>query len=174
MTYDELIYNTATGDGMPSTLAVMIVAQARHETGNYTSHFFTQGKNAFGYSYYPGSKWQLPTPGGIADNNAATAQYSSIQNSVHEITDWIKRRQKEGNFPQDLRTIQTPDQYAKLLKNAGYFGAPLDEYANALIAWLQQISTTSLASNGDFILLIVAIGLIAYRTKLFGRNKPSL
>lgn len=166
MTYDEVIYNTAVADGMPPTLAALIVAQARHETGNYTSHFFTKGHNAFGYSYYPGSIYQLPTPGDIADNNQAIAQYASLADSVHEITAWIKRRQKEKIFPSDLRTITTPDQYAQYLKAAGYYQAPLETYANALTMWLQQLGNMTLSNEGTIILIILALGLFAYRKRL--------
>lgn len=161
MFYDDVIYNTARADKMPERLAIFLVAQARHETGNYKSHFFTQGKNAFGYSYYAGAKWQLPTPGPIADNNAPIAQYSSVENSVHEITDWIKRRQAEGKFPQDLRTITSPYQYAELLKNAGYYGASLNSYAAALVNHLEEIADSiNSGSNGMGLIALVLLILI--------------
>lgn len=169
MTSDDIIYQTARNDGMPEALAILITAQARHETGNYTSRFYTVGKNAFGYSYVKGAKWQLPTPGPTADNGAPIAQYSSVQNSVHELTDWIKRRQKEGRFPIDLSTIETPEQYGQLLKNADYFGAPLNQYVNGIIAALRSIGREIVSPTGGGVLLLVAILVFAFRKKIFGK-----
>lgn len=169
MTNDDIIYQAARTDGMPENLAILITAQARHETGNYTSRFFTVGKNAFGYSYVKGGKWQLPTPGPIADNGAAIAQYSTIQNSVHELTDWIRRRQKEGKFPLNLETIQTPEQYGQLLKNSNYFGAPLDQYINGIIAALRSIGREIVSPAGGGVLLLLAILVFAFRKKIFGK-----
>jgi hypothetical protein len=166
MTNDERIYHTAVTDGMPIILSTVIVAQARHETGNYTSHFFTDGNNCFGYSYYAGSKWQIAA-GGTADNGAPIAQYATIENSVHELTDWIKRRQMDGKFPHDLNEINTPEKYARLLKDAGYYGATYASYAAGLVNWLSVIGSKLTTGNTAILLLIIALGLLAYRNKLF-------
>lgn len=168
MTPDEIIYNTAVADGMPEQLALFMVAQARHETGNYSHRFFTIGKNAFGYSYVKGAKWQLDKGGPNADNGVPIAQYASVNDSVHEVTDWIKRRQASGKFPADLNTIQTPEKYAALLKGAGYFGASLESYTAGLIAWLRKIGFEIVSPKGAGVLILVGIILFAYRKKIFG------
>lgn len=116
----QLIYQTALDDGMPETLAKLLVGQSKHETGHFTSKFVLKYNSLFGYSYNQGSKWQVPG-GSLADNKVPIASYKTKEDSVHEITSWIKRRQKDGRFPKDLTTIQTPLQYATLLQNCGYF-----------------------------------------------------
>ena len=165
--YDQTIYDTAVADGIPDTLALFMVAQARHETGNYTSRFFTIGKNAFGYSYVPGAKWQLDLGGPNADNGVPIAQYASVQNSVHELTDWIRRRQAGGIFPQNLSNITTPQEYARLLKAAGYYQDTLQNYTNGLVNWLQQIGSNLFSAKGTTITAIIIILLVAFRKKLF-------
>ena len=167
MPNDQLIYETAVADGIPGTLALFIVAQARHETGNYTSRFFTVGKNAFGYSYVPNAKWQLDLGGPLADNGIPIAQYASVQNSVHELTDWIKRRQTEHIFPGNLEMIGTPQQYAQLLKNAGYYQDSLANYSAALVRWLQMIGGEIFANKGTAITAIIILLLVIFRKKLF-------
>lgn len=170
MNYDQQIFSTAIADGMPEPLAMFIVAQARHETGNYKHRFFTEGKNAFGYSYVKGAKWQLPTPGTKADNGLPIAQYATVENSVHELTDWIKRRQKEGKFPGNLTLIDTPEKYASLLKNAGYYGAPLQIYTNGLISWLKKILDEEiLTKETGGTALIVILLLVIFRKRIFGK-----
>lgn len=131
MTYSgstsQTIFDTAVADGMPQALAALIVAQSKHETGNYTSKFFKLYHNCFGYSA-SGSRWQLHDATPNADNKQPIAAYASIQNSVHELTAWIKRRQKEGRFPADLSIIVEPTQYVSLLKHCGYFGDTVQNY----------------------------------------------
>jgi uncharacterized FlgJ-related protein len=167
VTNDQTIYETALSDGMPDPLAVFIVAQARHETGNYTSSFFTTGKNAFGYSYVAGAKWQMSTPGTNADNGLPVAQYSTVQNSVHELTDWIKRRQAQGKFPANLGTITTPQQYAQLLKNAGYYGDTVTNYTNGLVHWITAIGDTLLKPAGITIAILLIIVAALFRKNIF-------
>lgn len=154
MSVENIQYNTAVSDGMPPLLAKFMVAQSKTETGNYTSHFFTVGNNGFGYSYDPGSPWQLDKGGPLADNGIPIAQYSSIQNSVHEVTSWIKRRQAEGVFPANLSTITTPYQYATLLKSGGYYQDSVSNYASNLLKWFN-----SLPALGGLSIWPIAIGL---------------
>lgn len=156
MSVENTIYSTAHADGMPPALSQYIVAQAKHETGNFQSRFFTQGNNAFGYSFVSGAKWQLPAPGPIADNGQAIAQYSTVQNSVHELTDWIKRRQREGKFPANLNEITSPENYAWYLKQSGYYGAPLATYADRLRYWFNRLPDL----GGTPSLLLIGIMLI--------------
>lgn len=137
------IYNTALGGspvnpGLPETLSKLLVAQSQHETGNWKHRFFTVGNNGFGYAYVKGAKYQLPKGGDNADNGIPIAEYPSVENSVYEVIDWIYRRRKEGKFPKDLSTIRTPEQYAELLKNAGYYGDTLTNYLRGLKSFFQR------------------------------------
>lgn len=164
MTPNETIYNTSISDGMPPALATLITAQANHETNGFTSNVFKTCNNAFGYKYVGQS---LATGACVnAPEGDQFAKYLSLENSTHEITAWIKRRQQEGVFPADLNTITTPDQYAALLKDAGYYGDTEANYTNGLIYWLQQIGNVITRPTGAAILLvIIAIGLIYFRTR---------
>lgn len=126
--------------GLPSTLANLLVAQAQHETDNFASNIFKQQKNGFGYEFYPGSPWQLPEPGIVADNGSPTAVYSTLANSTKEIVDWIFRRVREGKFPSNLETITTPDQYATLLKGAGFYGDSIANYAAGLKKYFKTVA----------------------------------
>lgn len=168
MDIEQIIFSTAIKDGMPQTLAKLLVAQSKVETNNYQHRFFTIGLNAFGYSYVPGAKWQLDRGGPLADNGVPIAQYSSIENSVHEIASWIKRRQAEGKFPANLNEITTPDEYATLLKNAGYYQADLSTYTGALLYWFENLPPLQAAliiGGGTLILLV--LGAILFRKQIF-------
>lgn len=165
MGYAERIYNAARADtpfnpGLPADLAGLVVAQSKHETGNYTSNFFRNYNNAFGYSYFAGSNYQIGA-GGIADNGQPIAKYYSIEDSTREIVDWLRRRERQGVFP-NLDTIKTPEQYAQLLKVAGYYGDSLQNYLNGLRAYWRPIAAIGLT------LLVSAVVLgYMFRKDLF-------
>ena len=135
----QTIFDTAVADGMPEYLATLMVAQSRHETGNYTSKFFKDYHNCFGYSKVLGAKWQLHIGTPNADNAKPIAAYSKIENSVHELTDWIYRRQREKKFPKDLNTIKSPLEYVTLLKNCGYFGDTLSNYLFGVVHFVGNL-----------------------------------
>lgn len=160
---DNIIFQTAragtaTNPGLPATLANLLIAQAKHETGNYTSRFFTQYNNAFGYSY-AGSKYQTG-PGPTADNGQPIGVYGSLADSVREIVDWIYRRVREGKFPADLSTIQTPEQYAALLKSAGYYGDTLANYTRGLKNFFLNLYQEIEKPAG--IVTLAVIGVLVY------------
>jgi len=132
----SLIYATAFSDEMPAFMCSLIEAQSKHETGNYTSNAFLKNNNCFGYKYVKGAKFQV-APGITSTEGNPYAKYASIENSVHELCAWIRRRQKEKKFPEDLNVITSPDQYARLLKFCGYYGDPLKNYINGLTLYLE-------------------------------------
>lgn len=163
--FDSIIFDTArkgtavNPNGLPPALSFLVVAQAKHETGNYTSNAFRSGNNAFGYSYVPGAKYQLPAPGAIADNGQPLARYDSLANSTKEIVDWIYRRKNEGSFPSNLATITDPAQYANLLKSAGYYGDTVLNYTNGLLRYLKQLPASVKFGFGSFVLLVTVLYL---------------
>lgn len=147
--------------GVPPILADLLVAQSKHETGDYTSRAFTLDNNAFGYTYVSGGRWQIG-PGIIADNGEPVAKYASIEDSTAEIVDWIYRRINEGTFPANLGDITTPERYAQLLKDAGYYGDTVSNYLRGLKRWFQENPETGSAA----IVALLVISVWALRKQL--------
>lgn len=152
--YTQAKSGTQYNPGLPDPLASILVAQARHETGDFTSRFFRENNNAFGYAYFPGSNYQIGA-GDLADNQQPIATYGSIEDSTKEVIDWIWRRFRRGEFP-DPASIKTTDDYAAALKSAGYYGDTLTNYARGLKRFFVPIAVTS------GIGLLIALGVIAY------------
>lgn len=160
MSTEKTIYDTAIADGMPHKLAVLMVAQSKLESGNYKHRFFTIGKNAFGYSYDKNSRWQLDKGGPKADNGVPIAQYKSVEDSTHEVTSWIKRRQRDGQFPRDLNTIQDPMTYTWHLRHGAhpYGGRNDKEYSDGIAYWLtREPIKTVMSGGGSFTALAFAV-----------------
>lgn len=118
--YEQARQGTAVNPGLPDNLALYLVAMACHETGDFDSNIFRDDKNAFGYSYVAGSRYQ-EGPGRMADNGQYAAHYRTVNDSVRELVDWIYRRRAEGIFPANLRAITSLAQYVSLLKRSSYF-----------------------------------------------------
>jgi hypothetical protein len=133
----SLIYATAFGEGMPANLCALIEAQSKHESDSFSSHAFINNNNCFGYKFEKSSSWQ-DGKGITSSEGDHYAHYVDIQHSTIEICHWIKRRQKEKKFPQDLSTIKTPTDYATLLKQCGYFGDSLQHYITGISHFLNN------------------------------------
>lgn len=143
-TYRGLIYSDAMNGtptnpgGLPASLASLLVDQAQHETGNFSSNAFIQDNNAFGYSWVPGGRWQIGMSDFLSDNGQPVAEYATVADSVSELVDWIYRRRAEGKFPADLSAIDDPVEYAQLLKDSNYYGDTVTNYAKGLAYYFKQ------------------------------------
>jgi len=143
--------------GLPVALANLVTAQARHESANFTSPLFVGDNNAFGYDY-TGNANQA----GISSRShggSFYARYNTIEDSTNEITDWIYRRRQEGKFPADLNSIQSPNDYATLLKNSAYFEDNVTNYQAGLTRWLTNYG----ALTGVTVIALAAAGWLAYK-----------
>lgn len=143
--------------GLPVDLANLVTAQARHESANFTSPLFVGDNNAFGYDYTGNSNQAGSST--RSHGGSFYARYNSIEDSVNEITDWIYRRRQEGKFPADLSSIKSPNDYATLLKNSGYYEDTVTNYQGGLTRWL----TTYGAFTGLSVILLVAVGWLMFR-----------
>ena len=161
MSAANIIYNTARNAGFPDLLSRLLVAQAQHETGNFTSNFFKRYNNAFGYSYVRGGKWQLATPGTVADNGQPIAAYKNVENSTMEVVEWIKRRVQEGKFPA-LDKIDSPQVYAELLRNAGYYTDTLDNYRRGLVSFFNAGVNFATSTEGKILVTTFIIAGVLY------------
>ena len=138
-TFSDKVISVATTNGMPMQLSRLMACQSAFETGNFTDHAFIQSNNGFGYKHVQGASLQLSTPAVHSTESDYYAAYPSFENSIIEVCKWIGRRQKENKFPQDLLKIQTPDQYATLLKSCGYYGGLEKDYANGIAGYLRLL-----------------------------------
>ena len=130
MSTAKTIYDTAIAFGMPVNTALLIVAQAKHETGDFTSKTFLQNHNCFGYKYVKGAKYQ-DGAGRTSTEGDPYAKYKSVVESTQEICAWLQRHIK------NYATLKTPEQYANALKAVGYYGAPVAEYVHGMSGYYQ-------------------------------------
>ena len=164
----QIIYDTAISRGLSDTTAKLLVAQSAHETGNWTSNAFNKHYNGFGYMVFKGSKWQTGKEGLIADNKKPVADYKSLSDSTNEVIDWLKRRQNEGKF--NIAQLDTPQKYAKALKENNYYGADYSVYVTGMIKgfqrWTSKLYQKVMENKGISFVFVVALvfgSYLAYR-----------
>lgn len=131
---------TPNNPGLPDNLIPFVVGQSFNETNGWSSNFFVNNNNCFGYQCDAGSAYQNGCSSGNADNHVPVGNYNSIEDSTKEIIDWIYRRVADGQFPSDLTTITTADQYAHYLSTGGhqYFTSSASSYASRINTFLKQ------------------------------------
>lgn len=101
-----------------------IVAQAKLESGNFTSNVYRTDNNMFGMKV--GSSG---TPGLKSPEGDHYEHYPHDAASLMDFLSWLEKK----NFP---LTVSSSDEYAIELRNRGYFTASLSLYQDGLKKWL--------------------------------------
>lgn len=134
MDIDQSIYNTAIEEGFSPTSAKLIVAQARYESGHYTSDVFKANNNMFGMKYVGqplATKGTLAPPkelskscreSGICVNSDYYAKYSSVNNSAKDTIQRLYKITRNGIGFEQLRDVKDATEFANKLKTRNYFG----------------------------------------------------
>lgn len=164
--YDQIIYETALAEGFNPMAAKLIVAQARFESADYTSNVFKNNLNTSGMKYIG---QPLANRGTIAplsersarckkDNVCVNSDYYAAFKSVGDSAkDKIQRNYNitiKGVTPQQLKAAKTPEEFARLLKQRGYYGDSEANYARGLRAKLLRIQVVEFVSKNRNMLMV--------------------
>jgi hypothetical protein len=106
------IYDLLLNAGFNEKFARWITAQSAHETGNFSSNIFKNNYNAFGIKY-AGQATALGEKNGYA-------YYNNLEESVRD----YKRLYKSYG----IILVDTIEGFIIILKNKGYFEAPIENY----------------------------------------------
>ena len=129
--YQQTIFYAAKQTGLTDDQARIIVAQAQHESGNFTSPLFQSDNNLFGMKMpSKRDKTFIAGPSARIRKSEGSTPYASYKNVSDSTKDLILSWHKAINT--DWSKIQTPEQYAAYLKSKGYYGDTLANYTNAL------------------------------------------
>jgi flagellum-specific peptidoglycan hydrolase FlgJ len=105
-----------------------IEAQAKHETGNFTSAVYRNNNNMFGMKNGSiMSAWEMV--GTVAPDGGTYAKYACDLDSVKDLLQWFEWKK----FPVSVASVE---QYASELKSRGYYGDSLANYTNGLKRFL--------------------------------------
>jgi uncharacterized FlgJ-related protein len=167
--YDQLIYDTAIGEGFNPTAAKLIVAQARFESADYSSNVFKNNLNTSGMKYIgqPLATRGTPAPKNEQRCNGGCdsdyyAKFKSVGDSAKDKIQRLYNITMRGVTPAQLKAAKSAEEFANLLKRRGYYGAPESQYANGLRAKLLRIQVVEFVTKNrkGIILLIGGAALL--------------
>jgi uncharacterized FlgJ-related protein len=115
----QTVYLLLLKNGFHYQQAKMILAQAAHETGNFTSPIFKENNNLFGM------KFPTIRQTKAIGENKGHAVYKSIEKSVEDFALYYKSLKY-------LSSYSTINSYIDALKNKNYFEASAEEYKRGL------------------------------------------
>lgn len=131
---EQLIFQQLIGAGFPDQFAKLATAQSGHETGGWVSNVYHTDNNAFGYGY-TGSGYR---------------EYNGVEDSVNDFVIYVNNKIDQGKFP-PLDQIQTPNDWAALLKNVGYYTDSQSNYAAGISRFLNN-NLAAIAVSAGFII----------------------
>lgn len=153
---DQVIYNEAIAQGVPANVAINIVAQARHESGNYTSPLYLNYNNAFGYGY---STSALNNPYQSGPATGPYAAYATLTDSVDNLVAWLTWHINNGDFA--WTDLVDAANYATSIRSVGYYTDLLNNYVSGMQTALQAINidpgTAQAIGTGSVILILIGL-----------------
>jgi hypothetical protein len=165
---DQQIYNAALSKGFTPTSAKFLVAQARHETGNYTSNVFKLNNNLFGMKF---ANQPLATKGSPAPSSevGVYAKYNSPADSIKDQVDRYFVKTMGGVTFEELKASQTPLEYATNLKKRGYFTDTIQNYVSGIERALLRIQVMDIVKK-NYGKIILGLTLIGYSIYLYKKK----
>lgn len=134
LTIDQRIYNTLLETDSISEFNIkLIIAQARHESGNFKNKLTKEHNNVF--SRLHSKKDTLSLGGfGYAEGRKGYASYKSIDSAVVSQILYFKRKGYSLNY-------KSEKEFAEELKKKKYYTDDLNRYVNALSKHMNRLDT---------------------------------
>ena len=164
---DQIIYEVAIKQGFTPTAAKLVVAQARFESADYTSRIFLENNNISGMKYIG---QPLAVQGEMSPEGNYYAKFKSVEDSAKDKIVRNYSITRKGVAPDQLKKVTDADEFARLLKQRGYYGGAESSYAAGLKAKLLRIEVIEFVNDNKNILL-VGLGLIAFGAAFYFYTK---
>jgi len=110
-------------------LSQLILAQAKHETNNFTSPVFLNQNNAFGMK----EAFKRKDQPGRSEEGKTFRTYDSVTDSVKDLIDLYEWNNLDP-------TIKTSYDFSTALKKVNYYGNSntVQQYSNGIARWLNE------------------------------------
>jgi hypothetical protein len=125
--YSETVLNTLCKLGVSDEISIIILAQAIHESANFTSYVFENTWNPFGMKL--ASVRETTRAGRFKDYS----KYNSLEDAVTDYYLYMKSR--NISLTGELSVYQ----YVRLLKSKGYFEDGFNNYYRAVSAYHKSL-----------------------------------
>jgi hypothetical protein len=179
MNIDQIIYDTAIKQGFNANAAKLIAAQARFESADYSSNVFLTNNNTSGIKFIGQPN---AVRGSLSPEGNYYAKFNTIQDAINDKIVRLYNINMRGVTPQQLKNSNTPDDFARLLKQRDYYGdsaygtsgaeSEIRNYTNGLKAKLFKINVLDFYNKnknkinyGTIGIVIIGITLYVYYLK---------
>ena len=162
---DQLIYNTAIQQGFNPTAAKLIVAQARFESADYTSNVFKANNNTSGIKFISQAN---AVQGTLSPEGNYYAKFNTVQDAINDKIIRLYNINMRGITSQQLKDSTSSDDFARLLKQRGYYGnaaygtseaeADISNYARGMKAKLLKINVVGFLKKNKTVINYAIIG----------------
>ena len=165
---DQSIYNTALQQGFTPTAAKFVVAQARFESADYKSSVFKNNNNTSGIKFIGQPN---ATRGSLSPEGNYYARFNTVQDSVNDKIARIYNITMRGVTPTQLKNSESVDDFARLLKQRGYFTDTLSNYTSGLKAKLLKVNVLEFVKKNAATLVVGLILLVGGSYLLYKKLK---
>lgn len=161
MSHIQTVFNAAKAAGLTDAQAKIIVAQAQHESANFTSNVFKTDNNLFGMKM-PSKRPRtyIERPSKIIMQSEGSTPYAHYVSITDSVNDLVKGWHSYNKTNWSLLT--TPALYSAYLKSKGYYGDAQAVYTNALNRFFASLPNLKYVAAGSALFLIIGIGLFIY------------
>lgn len=119
-------------DTIPDPMKKLLLAQAKHESGNFTNKLTRTANNFMAINHSSNRPTLSLGRNGHAEGRSGFAVYSSLDSAALDFVYFMQYK----NIPD---TFTRADTYAKFLKKINYYEDSEVNYRRALNRWLKQI-----------------------------------
>lgn len=169
MTPAETIYQAARDSGVPDTVARLMIAQSQQETGSWTSDVYLDDNNGFGMKvpsirkdpYMAGPSAHVMT----AEGSVPYAHYNNLSDSVKSLVSWIQYNKI------NYSDIDTPEKYATVFKNKGYYGDALSTYLYNMTQFYAKIKDMVFKYKKKIVIAAAAVIFLGLGIYVFVNRK---
>lgn len=180
---DQAVYNTAIEQGFNPIAAKLIVAQARFESADYTSSVFKNNNNTSGIKYI---KQANAVQGTLSPEGNYYAKFNTVQDGINDKIVRLYNITMRGIAPQQLKDSTSADDFARKLKQRGYYGdaaygtseaeSDISNYSRGMKAKLLKIKVLEFYNNNKTSINFGVIGatLIAITLYIYYIKKKKL
>lgn len=132
--YSKRVFEVCLNNGLDTLTSQLFVAQAKLESGSFTSKLFRKHNNAFGLMFQStrcGYKSLAENGLGFAEGRSGYSTYCTIEDSTQDVIFYLMCK---GNLQ-----FNNPAHYVDWLKSIHYFEADKQVYLAAIKAHLKKV-----------------------------------
>lgn len=131
LSVEEKIRRVLESKGVPEFTIQLIIAQAKHESGNFTNRLTRRHNNVFSMMHPRVRKTTSLGALARAEGRNGYASYASIEDAVLDLLLYFDN----FHYPD---TYMTTWQYARLLKKKGFYEDKYERYARGIATFMRE------------------------------------